>query len=311
MIAIFDSSVASLFIGLLMLRVFYSITLIWYIWPKGNYPKINRADLNVALSFGGWLAVSNIVSPMLVFFDRFVIGAMLGLVAVSYYTVPYDLILKAFVFFHGGYGCFFPALANAFSNADQLSMQKVLLTATQWLGFFWLPVLLFVMMFANQLMSLWLGDRLVNEMTAVGQILLVSVFVNGVSLILYQFIQSLGRSDITAKFHLLELPVYALVLWYAIDQWSVIGAAIAWFIRVLMDFVLLFGASYYLMLGVIRVLKFVFGLLVACIVLFTIAYMMSGNLATLVMLVMLVSLPIVVYFKLFKDRSVTEKGQIK
>src|SRR4029079_6879172 len=43
------------------------------------------------VSFGGWIAVSNVVSPVLVYLDRFVLGAVLGRGAVGFYTPPYEL----------------------------------------------------------------------------------------------------------------------------------------------------------------------------------------------------------------------------
>jgi O-antigen/teichoic acid export membrane protein len=55
----------------------------------------------------------------------------------------------------------------------------------------------------------------------------------------FGLIQGVGRPDITAKFHLLELPAYLLLLWYAVQAWGVVGAAVAWTARVGADLLLL------------------------------------------------------------------------
>ena len=52
------------------------------------------AWLRKLLSFGGWVTVSNIVSPVIVYVDRFVIGAVLAASSVVFYTVPFDVVSR-------------------------------------------------------------------------------------------------------------------------------------------------------------------------------------------------------------------------
>ena len=82
--------------------------------------KVARVSLfymKKVLTFGGWLTVSNIISPLLSFMDRFFIGAVLTLTAVSYYVVPYTTCHKAFTnrgqLWHGSVSAF------PFENQDQ------------------------------------------------------------------------------------------------------------------------------------------------------------------------------------------------
>ncbi|MBD3727087.1 MAG: hypothetical protein IE936_08470, partial [Moraxella osloensis] len=44
-----------------------------------------------------------------------------------------------------------------------------------------------------------------------------------------------GRTDLTAKLHVIELPLYALALFYFVAAFGIVGAAIAWFARVALD----------------------------------------------------------------------------
>ena len=48
-------------------------------------------------AFGGWVTVSNIVSPILSNFDRFLIGSLLSMAAVTYYTAPYEAVTKLWI----------------------------------------------------------------------------------------------------------------------------------------------------------------------------------------------------------------------
>ena len=56
----------------------------------------------------------------------------------------------------------------------------------------------------------------------------------------FGLVQGIGRPDLAAKLHLVELPFYLLILWWLLDDYGIVGVAIAWVIRVSIDAVLLF-----------------------------------------------------------------------
>ncbi|MNO88047.1 hypothetical protein D3C76_794820 [compost metagenome] len=56
---------------------------------------------------------------------------------------------------------------------------------------------------------------------------------------LYAFLHAQGRTRITAIFHLIELPLFVGALYWLIQDFGVIGAAIAWMLRTLLDTLLL------------------------------------------------------------------------
>jgi len=53
-------------------------------------------------------------------------------------------------------------------------------------------------------------------------------------------------ADVVAKFHLIELPFYAGLLWYLLGSMGIAGVALAWTLRATIDAFLLFGASCWL-----------------------------------------------------------------
>ena len=77
---------------------------------------------------------------------------------------------------------------------------------------------------------------------------------NSLAQVPYSFLQGLGRPDITAKFHLAELPFYIGLMWILVNNIGIAGAAIAWTLRVGLDALLLFGVSWKLHRMSLRVL---------------------------------------------------------
>ena len=70
---------------------------------------IHRAVVRPLINFGGWMTVSNIVGPLMVYMDRFLIGAMVSMTAVAYYATPYEVVTKLWIIPGALMGVMFPA----------------------------------------------------------------------------------------------------------------------------------------------------------------------------------------------------------
>ena len=68
------------------------------------------------LSFGGWLTASNVVSPLMTYLDRFVIGSLLSLTAVAYYATPYEIVTKLWYVPFSLIGVLFPAFSSSIAQ---------------------------------------------------------------------------------------------------------------------------------------------------------------------------------------------------
>jgi O-antigen/teichoic acid export membrane protein len=71
--------------------------------------------------------------------------------------------------------------------------------------------------------------------------LAAGVFINSLGQVAFAMIQGAGRPDLTAKLHLIELPLYLLGVYWLINTHGIKGAAIAWVARIGIDTVCLFG----------------------------------------------------------------------
>lgn len=202
----------------------------------------NSAAVRTLLGYGGWVTVSNIVSPVMTYLDRFFIGSIVSVTAVGYYTAPYEAISRATILPSSLTATIFPAFSSldATGSRDRLeelcvrSLKSLLLT----LG----PVLALVIVFAHEILRAWLGADFAAKGAVVLQILAAGTLINSLAYVPSCFLQGLNRPDLTAKFHILELPVYIGLLWFLLKQMGILGAAVAWSLRVTIDAVLLFGA---------------------------------------------------------------------
>lgn len=78
--------------------------------------SFNWKLVKILLGFGGWMTVSNIISPLMVSLDRFLIGAVLSLSAVAYYVTPYEISNKLMILSSPMVRVLFPAFSTSHQN---------------------------------------------------------------------------------------------------------------------------------------------------------------------------------------------------
>lgn len=191
----------------------------------------SRRHLRPMLGFGGWMTVTNVAGPMMVYLDRFVIGSVLSLAAVAYYVTPYEVITKLLVIPGALAGVLFPAFSASLAGGERLRAVSLFSAGVRWVFLAMFPVVLLMTVFGSEVLRLWLSGDFAKSSTAVLQWLAAGVLLNGMVQIPFAFIQSAGRPDLTAKLHVIELPLYLFGLWISISQWGLVGAAVAWTLR--------------------------------------------------------------------------------
>ena len=199
----------------------------------------DKALLRPLFTFGGWMTVTNVVSPMMVYVDRFLIGSLLSITAVAYYATPYEVATKLLIVPGALIGVLFPAFSTAMIS-DRLRGATLYRRAAKFVGIFLFPVSFVLIVFGQDLLQLWLGHDFAVHSTRVLQILSLGVLANGLAFIPFALIQGMGRADITGKLHLLELSFYLAAVWYLTVHYGIVGTAIAWLLRATADCILLF-----------------------------------------------------------------------
>lgn len=197
--------------------------------------------LRELLSFGGWVTVSNIVGPVMVYFDRFLIGVIAGAAAVAYYTTPFEVVSKLSVLPAAMMAVLFPAFAAHLGQAASSQASRLFRNAAGLLIVTMALPTCLVVLFAPEALQLWLGAEFGEKSAGVARWLAIGVCINSLAGLPFIALQGSGRPDVTAKLHLLELAFFVPLLWWAVSAYGIVGAAACWTARVTVDFIALSG----------------------------------------------------------------------
>jgi O-antigen/teichoic acid export membrane protein len=240
-VMLFSKSLVAVCASLVFTRALFLalyLTACFHAFPPLRGIRFDRTQVRQLLRFGGWMTITNVLGPLMVYMDRFVIGAFLSTTAVTFYATPYEAVTKLWFIAGAIVSSLFPAFATAksadISRASELysmggRIVLVLLT----------PVILGLVVFASDGLKLWLGADFAAHSTLVLQCLAVGVYLNSFAQIPFALIQGLGRPELTAKLHALELPFYAFAMVWLLGRFGIVGVALAWLIRVAVDCFLL------------------------------------------------------------------------
>ncbi|MCD9467695.1 flippase [Photobacterium iliopiscarium] len=235
----FDPTLLSAIMGLFFARVIVSI--IGYLSCKKNigngFIQFEYSVFYELLVFGGWMTISNIISPLMVYFDRFIIASIMGADKVAYFAAPKDLIQKISILPTAVSRTIFP-----FFSQNSNSKKEIIKLEIEMYGVLSLCLILFLIpmfFYAKEILSLWLGSNYGEHSYVILRILIIGFFFNSLAQIPFSKIQAFGKSKITALIHMVEVIPFLIILYTLIHMYGFIGAAFAWSFRVICDYIIL------------------------------------------------------------------------
>ncbi|WP_299873363.1 flippase [uncultured Cocleimonas sp.] len=237
-----DSLIPVVAVLVIIRLIFFCVylTLCLNVEPKlRKMVKVRRDMIMALISFGGWMTISYIVGPILVYMDRFIIGSVVTMAAVAYYATPNEIVTKLSIISNALMGVIFPAFAASFAQ-DRTRAAFLFNQAINYIFIILFPIVLIMVTFSFEALSLWVGKEFAFNSSLVMKLLVIGAFINSFAYVPLGLIQAAGRPDLTAKLHLTELPFYLLVLWWLLGAYGIVGAAIAWVLRATVDAIALF-----------------------------------------------------------------------
>ena len=106
-----------------------------------------------------------------------------------------------------------------------------------------LGVCVLVALLAYPTLAWWLSAEFAQQALPIVLILCVGIWINSMALVPYTLMHANGNPRLTALFHLFELGLYVLALWWLAANFGLVGAALAWVGRVALDLFLLHVAA--------------------------------------------------------------------
>ncbi|NHO32238.1 flippase [Acetobacter fallax] len=190
--------------------------------------------LRPLLRIGGWMTVSNLAFPILMYFDRFVIASVVSVAATSFYTTPLDVVSRFSILTNAVAGSAYPAFAASWRN-DIPATVELFRTSMLTMSALMFPVCFGTALFSHTFLTLWIDPVFAANSTLIMKLLCLGVFASAIDTISAGFLDAIGRPDTSAKLSIGELFVYLPLLFLCVKAFGIVGAAVAWALRGFID----------------------------------------------------------------------------
>jgi O-antigen/teichoic acid export membrane protein len=211
--------------------------------PDLGRPTWHRNTFRHLAGFGTYVSVSQVIGPLLVNLEKFILSSLVAIAMVTYYTVPYNVINTLALFPASIAVVVFPAFTRLNTEGKAENARELYIRGTKLIFGTVVPIAIVIGIFSRQILTLWMGTEFGTHGARVMQVLAFALVISAVASLPYQYLQAVHRPDLTAKFHILELVVHIPLCFVLIGTFGLTGAAVAWAVRVNLDFALLVKAA--------------------------------------------------------------------
>jgi O-antigen/teichoic acid export membrane protein len=237
----FNFGVSGIIILIFLFRMLNFFVLYIYLFFLGETFKRIRLDMNYLgdiVKQGSWIAMSNLISPIVVNLDRIALAKYLGMDSVAYYTTPLDTFSKINVLSSTITTVSFPVFTEKNLISDDKGLRffiKILISIFLIMA----PVIFLIILFIRPLISVWISKDFSDTSYVLSQILLLGIFWNALAQLPISYMQAIGKSKTIGLIHLFELIFFIPFTIISIINFGIIAAALAWSFRVFVDFIVL------------------------------------------------------------------------
>jgi O-antigen/teichoic acid export membrane protein len=199
--------------------------------PRASHAQPASTQLGRLLRFGGWVSATSALVPIIGYVDRFLIGALVSLAAVAYYTGPYELATRLLIVPGGIAAALLPTVSQRAWQGAETELRAALRRARLWCALAAGVPALLLFLLAEPVLQVWLGADYAAAASLSFRLLLLAAVANALALAPFATLEGLGRPDLVTKYHLIELPVYGTLALLAIREWGIAGAGLVWLVR--------------------------------------------------------------------------------
>ncbi|MBL0176434.1 MAG: flippase [Ignavibacteria bacterium] len=179
------------------------------------------------LKYGGWVSVTNGLTPILLHADKVLLASLIGIAIVPYYSSPYEFVTRSAIIPFSLAITLFPRFSGLRAEEMREVGEQLIQKSLRLLSVLLFPIMLTLIVFAPEILDLWLGPVFRERSTLTFQLLVVGSMFSTFSYIPFAAVQGLGRPDLKAKLDLAGVVLCLVGGWALIRGFGIEGAAVS------------------------------------------------------------------------------------
>ena len=201
--------------------------------------SINNSLIKPLIKFGAGLLASTLALSLLGNLEKLVLSAIVSVKFLAYYSIAFTFANMATLFTTAMMQSLIPAFSQLLTP-DKKSEFNMLYSRSIRLNIIvLLPALMILFVIAKPFFTVWAGLEFGENSTAPFYVLLFGLMFNVLAYVPYAALTASGRTDIAAKLFWIEILPFTVAVFIFVNTFGILGAAVAWSVRVIIDAILL------------------------------------------------------------------------
>lgn len=198
-----------------------------------------RANARTMVGYGWWLSLTSLLGALLLYFDQWMIGVIIGAAILPFYTVPMGILGRLAIFSSSVTSTLFPAFSALHASRDWGQIEQFFIRSHRYILAILTPVMFLIFVWGHAFLWFWISPRFAVQATIPLQILCLGMIVGLLAPISGSLIEAIGKPEIVAKLYMIEVPVNFALVYAFTKAGGVTGAAWSFSLRTVLETIVL------------------------------------------------------------------------
>jgi O-antigen/teichoic acid export membrane protein len=206
----------------------------WLLPAVSFRPSLDARRIKRLMTFSVWVFIGNLSAFVLYQFDRFLLGALDSVAAVTYYAVAASTASYVYAVVASIAAVVIPASTDLFARGEWASVRRLYARATRacmlCVGSIGIPIVIF----AHQVLDVWLGPGYAAKISTLLQILVLTFSLLSLTVIPFNILIGSGKPRIVAILNAAIAVLNVVLVVALVPSYGARGAALAYLVSVLL-----------------------------------------------------------------------------
>lgn len=193
--------------------------------PDLAWRKPGAAIRRELLGFSAYSFLSRFASLSYAYADKLIIGALVGVTGLAYFTVASTLANRILSLTYRLSGVFFPAASALAARGELERLRTLYLKASRYVVFINASVLVLVAVFSYQILYYWMNPQFARAGQVVLAVMALSQFIDSLTSLPSLVNDGMGHPRFSGMFALARAVFGLLVVYLGVAGWGIDGAA--------------------------------------------------------------------------------------
>lgn len=221
-------------VAVVVFRLGISVVNVALLWRRVRalLPEFKWALPHLALSrtvmgFSGFAYLKRLAAISGDQADKVIIGALLGMVALTYFVVPYTLIGRVFTLTNRIGGILFPLASSLAAKGEMDKLREIYLVANRYTLYLNACLCVLFVVLGRTMLEVWMGKDFALQGTYVLWLIAIATFFDSLTNLPTQINDGLGHPRVSGGFAVVHAVLCAGLSYLLVGRLGIVGAGLA------------------------------------------------------------------------------------